>query len=181
MDISRSERNEVRYQHRGYGKYVEIVNLFGWKPLSEFWHSVNLDHIKGISYPRHSDPADNRILRLSKKTGADLTPLIHFWGVQPQNTAALKKSMLENGLKPSRSIYDRLNYYKTIIPMNSKDFAKHAKTIYPRGIKKGGSPHYGKGYYYAWLEKYDKSHGVGAQAALQEIIDIYFPDGRPKG
>ncbi len=65
--------------------------------------------------------------------------------------------------------------------MDNEDFAKHAKTIYPEGIKKGGNPLYGKGWYYTWLPKYDESHGVAAQAALQEIIDIYFPDGRPKG
>jgi hypothetical protein len=89
--------------------------------------------------------------------------------------------MVENGLKPSASIYDRLNYYKTIIPMDSEGFAKHAKIIYPEGIKKSRSPLYGKGWYYTWMPKYDESHGEGAQAALQEIIDMYFPDGRPKG
>jgi len=180
MDISRSERNEVRYQHRGYGKYIEIVHLFGWKVLEDFWHSVNVDYINGIEYPRNTDPTDNRILRLSKQAGADLTPLIHFWGVHPEDRIALKKTMVENGLKPSPLIYDRLNYYKTIIPMDNEAFAKHAKTIYPKGIKKGGNPLYGKGYYYTWLPKYDESHGVAAQAALQKIIDINFPDGRPK-
>jgi hypothetical protein len=29
------------------------------------------------------------------------------------------------------------------------------------------------------LMDYEASHGVAAQAALQEIIDVYFPDGRP--
>ncbi|TFH38276.1 MAG: hypothetical protein E4G94_12555, partial [ANME-2 cluster archaeon] len=30
MDLTNSEYNEVRYQHRGYGRYVEIATLFGW-------------------------------------------------------------------------------------------------------------------------------------------------------
>jgi hypothetical protein len=179
MDISNSQANEVRYQHRGYGKYVEIANLFGWKPLGDFWHSVNQDYLNGIEYPRNSDPTDNRILRLSQKAGADLTPLIHFWGVQPENRTALKKTMVKNGLKPSPLIYDRLIHYKTLIPMNNADFAGHAKIVNPKGVRKGGSPLYGEGWYYTWLPKYDESHGVAAQAALQEIIDIYFPDGRP--
>jgi len=97
MDISNSPANEVRYQHRGYGKYVEIVNLFGWKPLVDFWHSVNQDYLKGLEYPRNSDPTDSRLLRLSKKAGADLTPLIHFWGVQPENRTALKKTQYTVG------------------------------------------------------------------------------------
>jgi hypothetical protein len=179
MDISNSQANEVRYQHRGYGKYVEIVHLFGWKVLGDFWHSVNLDYLKGIKYSRNSDPTDNRILRLSQKAGADLTPLIHFWGVQPENRTTLKKTMVKNGLKPSPLIYDQLIYYKTLIPMNKADFARHAKIVNPKGIRKGRSPLYGEGWYYTWLPKYEESHGVAAQAALQEIIDIYFPDGRP--
>ena len=180
MDISNSQRNEVRYQHRGYGKYVEIVNLFGWKPLADFWHSVNLDYLRGIEYPRNSDPTDSRILRLSKKAGADLTPLIHFWGVQPENRTALKKTMIEHGLKPSPLIYDRLIHYKTLIPMNNAEFASHARIVNPRGIRKGRNPLYGEGWYYTRLPKYEESHGVAAQAALQEIIDLYFPGGRPK-
>ena len=181
MNISNSPANEVRYQHRGYGKYVEIVNLFGWKPLIDFWHAVNLDYLIGIEYPRNSDPTDSRILRLSKKAGADLTPLIHFWGVQPENRTALKKTMLENGLKPSALIYDRLIHYKSLIPMNNAEFARHSNIVNPKGIRKGKNPVYGEGWYYTWLPKYEESHGIAAQAALQEIIDLYFPGGRPKG
>ncbi|NQV35114.1 MAG: hypothetical protein HQ515_20640, partial [Phycisphaeraceae bacterium] len=179
MNISGSPANEVRYQHRGYGKYVEIVNLFGWKPLEDFWHSVNLDFLKGITYSRNSDPTDNRILRLSQKAGADLTPLIHFWGIQPQNRTALGKAMVERGLKPSPLIYDQLVHYKTVIPMNKAEFAEHANIVNPKGVRKGGNPLYGVGWYYTWLPKYNESHGVAAQAALQGMIDLYFPDGRP--
>jgi hypothetical protein len=179
MNISNSQANEVRYQHRGYGKYVEIARLFGWKVLGDFWHSVNQDYLKGIEYSRNADPTDSRILRLSQKAGADLTPLIHFWGVQPKNRNTLKKAMLENRLKPSRLIYDRLLHYKTLIPMSNAEFASHAKIVNPKGIRKGRNPLYGEGWYYTWLPKYQESHGAGAQAALQEIIDVYFPNGRP--
>jgi hypothetical protein len=181
MDISNSQTNEVRYQHRGYGKYVEIAHLFGWKVLEEFWHSVNVDYLKGIEYNRNADATDNRILRLSQQAGADLTPLIHFWGVQPQDRTALKQTMVQHGLKPSPLIYDQLVHYKSLIPMDSAQFAAHANIVNPRGIRKGGSPLFGEGWYYAWLPKYNEVHGKAAQAALQAIIDIYFPDGRPKG
>jgi hypothetical protein len=179
MDISNSEANEVRYQHRGYGKYVEIAELFGWETLRGFWHSVHLDYLEGIEYPRNSDPTDSRILRLSKKAGADLTPLIHFWGIQPEDPAALREQMVENGLKPSRLIYDRLVHYRTLIPMDNSEFAEHANVVHPKGIGEGRSPLYGEGWYYVWLAKYDQSHGIAAQEALQQIIDTYFPSGRP--
>jgi hypothetical protein len=78
-------------------------------------------------------------------------------------------------------IYDRLIHYKTLIPMNNAEFAKHSKIVNPKGIRKGRNPLYGEGWYYTWLPKYEESHGLAAQAALQEIIDLYFPAGRPKG
>ncbi|MCZ6771230.1 MAG: hypothetical protein O7G83_04475, partial [Proteobacteria bacterium] len=181
MDVSNSPANEVRYQHRGYAKYVEIVHLFGWKPLDNFWHSVNQDFLKGIEYRRNADRTDNRILRLSKQAGVDLTPLIHFWGIQPADSDALNKAMDKEGLEPSSLIYDRLSHYKTIVPMNNTEFAGHARIVNPRGMRKGRNPLHGEGWYYTWLPKYEESHGVAAQAALQEIIEHYFPDGRPKG
>lgn len=181
MNISNSPANEVRYQHRGYGKYVEIAKLFGWKALSDFWHSVNLDFLKGIEYRRNSDPTDSRVLRMSRTAGADLRPLIHFWGIHPEDKDALKEAMDKEGLKLSPLIYDRLHHYKTLIPMNNAEFAAHAKIVNPKGIRKGRNPLYGEGWYYTWLPQYEESHGVAAQAALQEVIDLYFPDGRPKG
>ena len=179
MDISYTPKNQVRYQHRGYGRYVEIANLFGWGALEDFWKSVQVDYRNGIKYRRNADPTDSRILRMSKAAGVDLTPLIHFWGVQPENPEELKKAMVKNDLKPSVKIYDRLNHYKTVIPMNNKQFVEHANTIYPRGIRKGRDHRFGVGYYHAWLKKYDESHGKAAQKTLQEIIDTYFPNGRP--
>jgi hypothetical protein len=181
MDISDSETNEVRYQHRGYAKYVEIARLFGWKALEGFWRSVQLDYLKGIDPPRNDDPTDGRILRMSKAAGADLTPLIHFWGVHPTDPTALQAAMAQAGLKPSARIYDRLIHYKSLIPANGADFAKHANTIYPRMTREGRNPLYGEGWYAAWLPKYNETHGARAQAAMQAIIARYYPSGRPGG
>ncbi len=179
MDISNSERNEVRYQHRGHGKYVEIARLFGWDVLSSFWRSVHQDYLQGITYPTNTDPTDNRIFRLSVYAGCDLTPLIHFWGIHPVNPYSLKAALANAGLKPSKKIYDRLVHYLTIIPMNNQEFRDHARVIYPAGIGQGSSPLYGEGWYYTWLPQYNISHGAEARKALQDIIGLYFPDGDP--
>ncbi|MGB0413404.1 MAG: M60 family metallopeptidase [Coraliomargarita sp.] len=181
MDITNSEQNEVRYQHRGYAKYVEIVHLFGWQVLEDFWHSVHLDYLKGIQYSRNNDPADNRILRMSKIAGVDLTPLVHFWGIQPDDAITLKREIENAGLQPSARIYDQLKHYQRIIPMNTEAFAAHAKVVYPKGIRAGKNPNYGEGWYHTWLPNYNASHGEAAQQALQTIIDTYFPNGRPVG
>lgn len=180
MDISNSESNEVRYQHRGYGKYVEVAKLFGWSTLERFWKSYQEDYLRGVRLKdRNADPTDSRILRLSKHAGEDVTPLVHFWGVQPEKPAVLREQLIADKLRPSAKIYDRLNHYMTLIPMSREEFARHAETIYPKGIRSGQNPNYGEGWYHAWLQKYDRTHGELARAALQKIIVTYFPEGRP--
>ena len=179
MNHSNVPGDEFKYQHRGYGKYVEIVKLFGWEALQDFWKSVNEDYMMGIVYDTNNDPTDNRILRMSKAAGYDLRPLIHFWGIQPENQQSLKASVDAAGLKPSQAIYDELIHYKSIIPMNNDEFRAHAKIVYPNGPSSTVNPLYMEGTYYTGLTAYDESYGAKAQAALQAIIDLYFPDGRP--
>ncbi len=128
---------------------------------------------------RNADPTDGRILNLSKQSGVDLTLLVHFWGVQPENLAALREAMSQNKLRPSANISDRLNHYLTLIPMNREEFSRHAKTIYPKGIRQGQNPNYGDGWYGVWMQEYDQPLGESARVALQKIIDTYFPAGRP--
>ena len=52
MDISKANKDEVRYQHRNYAKHVEISALFGWGALDKFYLPENLDH----ATPRHATP-----------------------------------------------------------------------------------------------------------------------------
>ena len=80
---------------------------------------------------------------------------------------------------PSAEIYDMLLHYRTIVPMDNEEFRDHANTIYPGGLKEG-NPDYGVGWYYVWASAYDNTHGEAAVEALDDIINFYFPDGRPE-
>ncbi|WP_372796471.1 M60 family metallopeptidase [Pontiella sp.] len=177
MNHSNRPGDEFKYQHRGFGKYVEIVNLFGWDALSRFWKMDNERFEPGDKVPQNNDPVDDRILRLSIAAGADVTPLIHFWGIQPQNPKALAKAIRKEGLKPSPEIFQRLEHYKTIIPMSQSEFEAHSKRVYPGGLKNAKNPLYGPGWYKAQLSEYDEAAGRAAQAALQDIIELYFQPG----
>jgi hypothetical protein len=180
MCHSNKPGDEFKYQHRGFGKYVEIANLFGWEALSRFWHEDRVSWKPGDPAPQNNDPVDDRILRLSKAAGADLTPLIHFWGIQPENPAVLKQALKKEGLNPSREIYDRLKHYQTLIPMDNAAFREHSRRVYPKGLGKATNPLYGPGYYAATLPNYNDQQGRAAQDALAKIIKLYFPDGRPQ-
>jgi hypothetical protein len=175
MDISNTITDEVRYQHRGYAKYIEIAALFGWEVLEKYFYQENLDYINGVT-PTLSD-VDDHILKLSKIAGVDLRPLIHFWGVQPDNPTALAQAITSNNLKPSPLICNRLSYYKSIIPLNNAQFRTHAQVFFNGPVPSGGDPAYGEGWYNYWLPLYNTSHGTLAATALQNIINLYFPNG----
>ena len=179
MDISNSEANEVRYQQRGWGKYVEIAALFGWDVLGNFYKQENID-FEAQKPGDGLNETDSKMLRLSKSAGVDLRPLIHFWGVQPVNNVLLKTRLEADGLRPSRLIYDRLVHYKSLIPMNNTEFRAHANIAWPGVITSGESLNYGEGWYSVWLPLYNETHGAAAQIAMQQIIDLYFPNGRPE-
>ena len=175
MDITNSEHNEVRYQHRGYGRYVEIGTLFGWDVLINFYYQEQLDYINGT--PSDGlDPVDSRIFRLSKAAGVDLRPLIHCWGVHPEDPAALQQAIIDEGLPPSPLFHARILHYKDIIPGNNAEFWDHYTTIYP-SQPAGGNPNYQYGWYNVWKNIYDESHGTAAKNAMQDLIDLYYdPD-----
>ncbi|MEN8660991.1 MAG: M60 family metallopeptidase [Lentimonas sp.] len=187
MNITNRPGDESKYQYRGYAKYCEVAALFGWPALEKFWAQDQENYKARADFPENvnHDPNDSRILRMSIAAGADLTPLIHFWGWHPDNASELQQAMKANQLKPSAKIYDKLNHYKKVIPMNHVEFKKHAKIMFPRVEQPGRgnnetNPLFGHGWYHDWLGKYNEEHGELAQKALQEIIDTYFPDGRPR-
>jgi hypothetical protein len=178
MDISNTTKDEVRYQQRGYAKYVEMAALFGWEALDSFFRKENLDFIAQAPGDGLSE-VDSRILRFSKTTGADMRPLIHFWGVHPQNAAALKSRIQAENLQPSKLICDRLTHYKAILPANNAQFVAHGNAFFGGSIPAGGDPDYGSGWYNIWKTQYNTSHGTLGKQAMQNIIDLYFPGGCP--
>lgn len=178
MDISNTTKDEVRYQQRGYAKYVEMAALFGWELIDSFYKQEQLDFINMVPGDGLVE-ADSRVLRFSKIAGVDMRPLIHFWGLQPKDTTALRLAIEGAGLQPSKLICDRLTHYQDIIPRNNAEFVEHANAFFGGSVPAGGDPDYGSGWYNIWLPIYDESHGALAVQAMQDIIDLYFSDGCP--
>lgn len=172
MNITNTEMNEVRYQHRGYGMYVDMAEMFGWDVFKEFYHQESLDYM--ASTPGDGlDLTDSRILRFSKIAGVDLTALFHTWGVHPKNPDALRQAIIDESLPKSMELYTRLLHYKDIIPADNAGFWDHYTTIYP-SQPSGGNPNYQYGWYNEWKNVYNETHGTAAKNAMQYIIDLYF-------
>jgi len=180
-DIANATTNEVRYQHRGYGHYFEIVNLFGWCPLRNFWRQEFIDFENGIDHGINNQDIDDRIIRMSVAADADLRPLFHVFGILPQDSIALQDTLNLNSIEPSLTLYNRLQDYFGLIPEENSAFVDYAIFVYPNLYTDGPNenPDYGVGWHYEKSLSYD---GVEAQQRadiLQSIIDLYYPNGEP--
>ncbi len=181
MNCTNKPGDEMKYQYTGYAKYVDYVDIFGWDALNSFFRAYELDYMGNKEFfPKavNQDNVDNRIFNLSKAAGCDVRPLIHFWGIQPENPKALEGRILNAKLKPSKEIYDKLLSYKSIVPANNAEFKILANKLYPKKLKEDEATiKNGMGWYFSYLEKYNESHAEESRNAVQSIIDTYFPKG----
>lgn len=179
-DISNTTTDEVRYQHRGYGHYFEIVNILGWCPLRNFWKQEYMDFENGIDYDMYQD-IDSRTLRMSVAAQVDLRPLFHVFGILPQDPAALQDALNQNNVVPSQSVYNRLQEYFALIPEDNAAFVDYALGLYPNLYTDGPSenPDYGVGWHYQKSLTYDAAEAQVRTNTLQDIVELYFPNGAP--
>jgi hypothetical protein len=90
MDRSNTPFDEFRYQHRGYSKYADIVRLFGWEVFTTFYYTESIAENEGRKFgdwPKYDSLSyeDSRTLEWSVQAKQDLTPLLEFWGIHPDN------------------------------------------------------------------------------------------------
>lgn len=184
-------RQEFSYQPRGHAKYADIVRLFDWDALEKHYENLSESYEKGeINYDDKVNdvPTDDRLLRMSQAAGYDLRPLIHFWGVHPDDFNSLKTEIKNSGVKKSTAIYDQLSYYKTIVPMDNAAFRNFGLEDYSESKITNSSTTYhsnlSQSYYEVFLNKfwnsYSNTESQAIIAQIQTIIDLYFPDGRPE-
>ena len=184
---------EKAYQLKGHAKFVDIARLYGWGALNKYATSMVTDEENGITV---AETNDSLLLRLSKAVGKDIRPLFHFWGIYPENPGTLATAMSAANLTVPADIYDTLVHYKSIVLPDNAAFRTFAMAWW------GHKPLI-TGYWeetdhaMQWDETLDADGGsananvrpngdiyVAASATsiqnrVQELIDLYYPAGRP--
>ena len=181
--IINATTNEVRYQHRGYGHYFEIVNMLGWCPLRNFWKQEYIDFENGIDYGINNQDIDLRIVRMSVAAQADLRPLFHVFGILSQDSIAVQDTLNLLNIEASLIVYNRLQDYFNLIPQDNAAFVNYALFVYPNLNSDGptANPDYGVGWHYQKSLTYNATEAQQRTNILQDIIDLYFPNGAPVG
>jgi len=185
---------EKAYQLKGHAKFVDIVRLFGWQVLNDYWYSFNEDHENRTPIDTSTD---GLILRLSKCARVDLRPLLHFWGIHPKDPGALAQAIATQGLVPSQTIYDALVRYKSLVPADNAAFQTFALNWWGHKPSINGywterehtrqwdhtSYWQSKGWDYAGTdvrqadgEIYTEATCARIKAVIDELLAHYFPD-----
>ena len=178
LDKSGMQGYERQYQAKGHAKFVDIARLFGWEVIDNFFKSTNQDHIDGKPWGNNSNDGDKYTLRLSKVAKADLRPLIHFWGIPIEDFESTQAFVKKHRIPASPEVWDLLNRYKNLIPENNHDFREYAKNWWQKEPSAKGFTTE-RNHAVRW-EAYNEKMASNTRACLQDIIDTYFPDGRPK-
>ncbi len=182
---------EKSYQPQGHAKFADLARLFGWSGLNEFYRYYNDKDDKGQSY---ASDTDSLILQLCKSYGKDVRPLLHFWGIHPANATTLGTSITALKLKKPQEIYDRIVQYKALIPTNNATFRtwctswwggtlpvitgygverEHARQL-STTLQNGTAPQTRFP-----TEIYDETAASQVNARVQQLLDLYYPTGRP--
>ncbi len=162
------------YRPRGHGDYTEYVELFGWDAIQNFNRQINAD-LNGRDweeweYARNNHNANDRILRLSREAGVDVTPLFHMWGHGPSNADALLADLRAEQLGPSVKIYDRMVKARNEVPLSQAEW----DSLY---FRIGPFLNNGRGPWEELNENYDVDRAQRAVARIDSLIEKYFPEG----
>ncbi len=165
---------EKAYQLKGHAKFVDIARIYGWGVLGDYWKSFVTDSENGINYATDSD---SLLLRLSRNVGADIRPLFHFWGIYPQNATNLRTAINNAGLVAPVEIHDRLVRYKSLAPANNAAFRDFATRWWTRQPSPDGF--WEEREHATQWDSYNENSALGITNRVQELIDLYYPNGRP--
>lgn len=187
---------EKAYQPQGHAKFVDLARLFGWEGLGSFWYYYNSN---GISQDDNAEEVlggtDEKIFRLSKSYGKDVRPLLHFWGIFPENPAALAEQLAAAELKMPLQIRDLLYEYKSLVPTNNADYRAFCLTWWGRqptmsgyGVEKEHARQWDDAPNYLLCgctqvrfptEIFNETASAEVKARVQEIIDLYYEETPP--
>jgi hypothetical protein len=165
---------EKQYQLKGHAKFVEIARLFGWEKLHAHYDSFNVDYENSATI---ATDVDSLLLRLSGNVGVDIRPLFHFWGVPPINNTTLGAAIASAKLPASAAIYDTLVHYKALIPPDRTAFQTFASNWWGRQPLLTGYTEENN-HARRW-DTYDAAASAATANRAQQIINLYFPNGRP--
>jgi hypothetical protein len=151
------------YQLKGHAKFADLIALFGVQAVNKFFKSYVDDYNAGTPKNSLDTGHDEMIFRLCVAAGWDVRPLLHVWGIWPQNNATLGARIATANLYQSAAIYQRLQHYRSLVPADHAAFQSFCQTWYGRTPVYTGKP---------WAER-DHARQFNSTAIWATAGEIY--------
>ncbi len=167
-DAPLEESEMLRYQSRSWAKYAEIAHLFGWDALSavngRFYEpgveqTSNVCDRRGFVVGR-----DDYIRAATEALGFNMTPLFHFWGINPSEELAQELEYYPQSPEIKARI---LEYRESVAPKNISDYMVY-HDLFPKDDYQ--YPRYEK-----YLSEFDDGFAADILAQFDFLLATYFP------
>lgn len=167
------DKDQLKYQPRGWAKYIDIARLFGWEGLykvnAEFFDVGEIQYGEACPDRPFIKSRDEYIQAACAAIGEDVTPLFHFWGIVP--SPEIREEM-GNLYPTSCKVKELLKTYRNdVAPKSKSDFE-----IYYHLLDKPGNG-YQKPRYDLYLEEFDQSYVDAIQNQFELLFETYQFNG----
>ena len=158
--------DELRYQHRGYAKYIDMAKHLGWETV----HNMN-----NVFYDTWTtggvgslDVTKNNVLEAAAESnGVNVSPLFHFWGLAPSSSLQAQLEVLPQ----SSEIYNQLIAYYNIIPGTQAEFLPWRDIL----LNSKDPVHHDR-INDVYNNYESENYAEQMQDQICSIIELYFPD-----
>ncbi len=173
IDAQLDDNNQLHYQPRSWAKYGDIARLFGWSGLSSVnavFYSAGVEQQSTVcDWRPFIVGRDEYIRKASEALGFNMTPLFHFWGINPnEETISTMRQYPE-----SQKVYDLIvSYREEVAPKTLEDYMIYYNLF--------NQDDYQWPRYELYLQEFDDAFAAAIDAQFQFLLDLYFPSGRPE-
>ena len=161
-------KNQLQYQPRGWAKYADIAELFGWDALSSVnaqFYKAGLEQSSSVcSWRGFVVGRDAYIRAASEAIGVNMTPLFHFWGINPSDELAAE---LQSYPRSPKILARLLEYKEHVAPKTIDDFKIYHDSFPTEDYQ---FPRYEK-----YLMEFDEQFSQDILAQFDFLIETYFP------
>ncbi|MEL7119945.1 MAG: M60 family peptidase N-terminal accessory domain-containing protein [Bacteroidota bacterium] len=165
------DKEMLKYQFRGWAKYGDIARLYGWEGLSAVNGAFYTANEQAVGTVCEDRPfiigRDEYIKAACEALGENVTPLFHFWGINPSDSLAKEMEQYPKSQKVKALIE---KYRCEVAPTSYDDYLLYHDRIHPRAD-------YQQPRYDLYIREFDNSYVTAIQNQFDFVLTTYGLDG----
>lgn len=167
-DAPTEDKNQLHYQPRSWAKYGDIARLFGWEGIGSVNGQFYTEGVQQSStvcdWRGYVVGRDEYIRAASFALGVNMTPLFHFWGINPSEELIIEMQSYPQ----SPEIYNLLiDYRDNVAPKTLADYMVYHDQF--------PIDDYQYARYEQYILEFDSDFAAAIEAQFTFLIATYFP------